>query len=183
MRRRAALVLLAVIGSVAIVLAITLPWHHAPCPVSIQFVGYTRTPTSNVALFQITNRSALMFVCSVSPRDGSKTQLGGTLPVRAVPALGPVELTVPLPADTNTWRFNVEFRQLHGHRKWDDWEFRMRVLLRRIGMPSSWMIWRKPGLFNRPKYQLLTSALPQPSIDFHGEGSESTNWFPALRLE
>src|SRR5436190_14685600 len=132
MNRRPSLFLLGLMAALAIIVVVTVAHSRAVCPASISFVGYSKTSTSNVALLHVTNRCAAAFACSVTPRDtcGRPESTGVT---RALPALGSVEVSVPLPADTKVRRLTVQLSELRGS---PQWQLKLRQVLYRLGIRS-----------------------------------------------
>jgi hypothetical protein len=142
------------------------------CPVSISFVGYSKTPTSSIAVFQITNRSAAAFMCYVSPGKGDTARdRTRDLHLRAVPACGAVEMWVPLPADMNLWRFGLQVDELRAGR---NWEFKLRRVLRRVD---------RIHIPNGRTYSLMTPSLPELKTAQDAEQSDPQEWFQPFAVE
>ncbi len=173
MKRRAPLVLFGLLGSLTILIPLGLIARFLViCPASISFVGYSRTPTSSLAVFQLTNRSAGAFVFCVSARDsGGLQSKTNVTQARALPACGAVEVSVPLPPDAKLWQFNVQLRELRPSYKF---ESQLRVVLWRIGV-------RQIPLFSGRSFSLATPALPELKTDPVGKQDDPADWtWPSL---
>ena len=79
--------------------------------------------------------------------------------VRAVPARDAAEVAVPVPTNTNAWRFNVRLDELGSV---PNWEFRIRLALAGIGI----------RIRQGRTYELLTPTLPELTIETAPPASE-----------
>ncbi len=175
MKRLASLFLFGLIGSIAILVAHALiARSRSVCPASISFVGYSKTLTSSVALFGVTNRSAAAFCVSVRPcsSGGSEDNMGAFQP-RALPACGAVEVSVPLPSDTSLWRFNVQLDELGANRNWKD---KLRLAFRRVGIHSI-------RISNGKSYELVTPVLPELRFERETGRANRVDWIQPFSTE
>ena len=168
MKGRAALVPFGLIAGAGIFCAFMLfAGFRSTPPASIAFVGYSRTATSSLAVFQVTNRSRAAFCCAIGAREHGGIR---DAVVRAVPACGAVEVSVPLPTDTKVWRFKVRLDEL---RSVPDWQSRMRLALARIGI-------RIP---RGRTYEIVTPSLPELKIEAAVEQREPLSSANPFRFE
>jgi hypothetical protein len=122
--------------------------YRTPHDVSLFLTGYTNVSGTNIALFEVTNRTKIQFVCFVGPRsslasrngrplfrDLSAAALPGTLP-----PLGVFAFSVPSSADTNLWHVSVQLQELNFRPKW---QRAFATALRMIGLH-----WFEPKVYN-----------------------------------
>ncbi len=110
--------------------------------VSFYLLGYTNMSGTNMALFQVTNRTTATFTCWVGSRNSVARRNGRPLFRDVYPAVDPGTLppsgaftfAVRSSADTNLWRVSVQLQKLNAPRpKWQRVPVR---ILRSIGVHS-----------------------------------------------